>query len=325
MPRRNLARYRVGFTLVELLIVIVIIAILVGLLLPAVQSTRESARRASCLSNLRQIGMALLSFESVHQVFPASGWTRAGPGNPSGKHVGWRPLILPFVEQDSLRKIYDFSDNWWEGTNPVAAAVPVPLFQCPSVGQGPVVVEAIAHPPRPAMTFPNPIARTDYEAIMGVHPRSINPHLSVPRYQARNRFAVMSRNSRVRIRDIRDGTTQTVMVVECGARPLVFRNGRRLQSVANDQGIGWADSEGPFSLDGANASGSAEGCGAEGNCSHAMNRRNDNEPYSFHPSGANFLFADGHVQFLSESVSIGHLAALCTRNGSDQVRRIGEE
>ncbi len=324
MRRQDLTRHRIGFSLVELLVVIAIMAILVGLLLPAVQSARESARRASCLSNLRQIGMALLSFESAHQVFPASGWTRAGPGNPAGKHVGWRALILPFLEQDGLRQIYDFSDNWWEGTNPGAAAVPIPLFQCPSAGQRAVVVEAIAHAPRPAMTFANPIAPTDYEAIMGVRPQSINPHLPVPRYHARNRFAVLHRNSRVRIRDIRDGTTQTIMVVECGGRPLVFRNGRRQQLEANDQGIGWADSEGPFSLDGANASGSAEGCGTEGNCSHAMNRRNDNEPYSFHASGANFLFADGHVQFLSESVPIAHLGALCTRNGSDQVRRIGE-
>ncbi len=308
---------RGGFSLVELLVVIAIIAILIGLLLPAVQAARESARRASCLNNMRQIGIAILSFESAHRVFPASGWTQAGPGNPAGKYVGWRPLILPFAEEAGLRKIYDFSENWWEGRNRKAAAVPVALFQCPSSIERATVTDAIAHPPRPAMTFVDPIAPTDYEAIMGVQPRSINPHLSTPVYHNRNRFAVLHRNSRTRVKDIRDGTTQTLMIVECAGRPLVFRNGQLNNEFSNDQGIGWADSEGPFSLDGSNADGSLEGCGVEGNCRYPLNRRNDNEPYSFHPGGANFLFADAHVQFLDDSIPLLTMAALCTRNAQD--------
>ena len=219
-----------------------------------------------------------------------------------------------------MRKIYDFSENWWEGTNPKAAAVPVALFQCPSSIERATVTEAIAHPPRPAMTFADPIAPTDYEAIMGVQPRSINPHLSTPVYNSRNRFAVMHRNSRTRVKDIRDGTTQTLMVVECAGRPLVFRNGRLHNEFSNDQGIGWADSEGPFSLDGSKADGSLEGCGVDGNCRYPLNRRNDNEPYSFHPGGANFLFADGHVQFLDDSIPLLTMAALCTRNAQDAQR-----
>ena len=315
--RRRRAASRSAFTLVELLVVIAIIGILVLLLLPAVQSARESARCASCMSNMRQIGIALLSFESAHQVFPASGWTTAGPGNPQGKYVGWRSLMLPFAEEQNLQKLYDFSNHWWEGTNPVAAAVPVQLFQCPSVGQRRIVTSAAAHPPRPAMTFQNPIAPTDYEAIMGVKPSSINPHLSQPIYNERNRYAVMHRNSRVRVQDIADGTTRTIMVVECGGRPLVYRDRVAKPDLANDQGIGWADSEGPFSLDGANADGSLEGGGPDAGCVFPMNRRNDNEPYSFHPTGANFLFADGHVQLLSDTIALPTLAALCTRRARE--------
>jgi prepilin-type N-terminal cleavage/methylation domain-containing protein/prepilin-type processing-associated H-X9-DG protein len=310
---------RRAFTLIELLVVIAIIAILIGLLLPAVQKVREAAARAQCLNNLKQLGLALHNFHDTHGVFPASGWTTTGPGNPAGKFVGWRPLTLPFIEQENLQKLYDFKENWWDGTNPTAAAVPVKTYQCPSVPTRKEVLSAIAKPPRPAMTFANPIAPTDYEAVMGVQPSAINPHLPTPRYDANNRFAIMHRNSRVKMTDVTDGTSGTVMVIECGARPLVYRNRTAMPALDNDQGIGWADSEGPFSLDGAAADGSAEGCGPAGGCTAAMNKKNDNEPYSFHTGGSNVLFADGHVQFVKDGIPLPVFAALCTRAAGEVV------
>lgn len=311
---------RAAFTLVELLVVIAIIAILMGLLIPAVQSARNAARRTQCKNNLRQIGIALHLFEGTHQVFPASGWTEAGPGNPDGKYVGWRPLTLAYMEQGNLQDIYDFSLNWWEGSNQAAAAVPVPVFQCPSTPGHPPVFDAIAHPPRPAMTFSNPIAPTDYEAIMGVKPSSINPHLSQPIYNSSNRFSVMHRNSRNGFNSIRDGASNTIMVVECAGRPGVYRKRKILTGLQNDQGIGWADSEGPFSLDGSNEDGTQEGLGPAGGCYFSMNRKNDNEPFSFHPSGGNFLYADAHVTFHAETISLETLAALCTMKGQEVVQ-----
>ncbi len=310
---------RRGFTLVELLVVIAIIAILVGLLLPAVQSAREASRRVSCQNNLRQLGIALHNFVDVHRVFPASGWTRSGPGNPAGKHVGWRPLTLPYLEQGNTEALYDFELNWWEGTNPTVAAVPVKIFQCPSVPTRAEVLSAVAHPPRPAMTFPNPIAPTDYEAIMGIYPPSINAHLNAPLYSYVNRFSVMYRNSTTSMAGILDGTSTTIMIVECGARPRVYRQRQSEPSLTNDQGIGWADSAGPFSLHGARADGTAEGCGPAGGCSAAMNAKNDNEPYSFHPGGGNFLFADAHVKFIDESIDLPAFAALCTMHAGEVV------
>ena len=110
---------RGGFTLIELLVVIAIIAILIALMLPAVQSARNSAARVQCQNNLKQVGLALHNFHDVNNVFPASGWTMSGPGNPAGKYVGWRPLILPYIEQANLRKLYDINRHWWEGTNAV--------------------------------------------------------------------------------------------------------------------------------------------------------------------------------------------------------------
>lgn len=299
---------RRGFTLVELLIVITIIGILLSLLLPAVQSAREAARRTHCSSNMRQLGIALHLFHDVHQVFPASGWTKAGAGNPQGKYAGWRALTLPYIEQENLQRIYDFNVNWWEGTNPTAAGIPVLTYQCPSTPMRKSVLSAIAHHPRPAMTFPVPIAPTDYEAIMGVKP-SIDPAI----YDSTNRFSVMHRNSSVSFGGILDGSSQTVAVVECAGRPLTYRVHRERWDIENDQGIGWADSEGPFSLDGAAADGSSE------NGPYAMNKRNDNEPYSFHPGGGNFLFADAHVGFLNEQIHIKTMAALCTRSAGEIV------
>jgi prepilin-type processing-associated H-X9-DG protein len=239
----------------------------------------------------------------------------AGPGNPSGKFVGWRPLTLPYIEQENLQALYNFDIHWWEGTNPTAGAVPVKTYQCPSVPLRLEVLSAVAKPPRPAMTFPVSIAPTDYEAIMGVQPASIDP----ARYHARNRFSVMHRNSRTRMADVLDGTSQTIVVVECAARPVVFRDGRSDSSASNDQGIGWVDSEGPFSLDGASADGLQEGCTPASGCTFALNKRNDNEPYSFHVAGANMLFTDGHVVFLGESVSLGVMAALCTRSAGEVI------
>lgn len=311
------AESRTGATLIELLVVLAIMGILIGLIAPAVQSARESARRLECQNNLRQVGLALHLFESAYKRFPPSGWTKAGPGHPSGKYVGWRALTLPFIEQSNTEKLYNFQLDWWEGTNATVAAVQVKVFQCPSVPQRVDVLSAIAKPPRPALNFANPIAATDYEAIMGVQPASINPHLPLPIYNATNRFSVMYRNSITRFADVVDGTSSTLAIVECGGRPSVYRKRVMQPSLTNDQGIGWADSEGPFSLDGSSADGNTEGCGKVGGCSVAMNAKNDNEPFSFHTGGSSAVFADAHVAFLSQDMDLNVMAALCTKDAQE--------
>jgi prepilin-type N-terminal cleavage/methylation domain-containing protein/prepilin-type processing-associated H-X9-DG protein len=311
---------RAAFTLIELLVVIAIIAILIALLVPAVQKVRESASRTQCQNNMKQLGLALHGFHDNYKVFPASGWTMAGPGNPAGKAVGWRPLTLPFIEQENLQKLFTFTADWWVGTNLVAAAVPVLTYQCPSVSSRKVVTSALAQGARPALSgLTNPLAPTDYEAVMGVQPASINPHLPTAPYNSGNRFTVMYRNSRTRMTDVTDGTSTTIMVVECAARPLVWRNGVVDTALDNPQGIGWADSEGPFSFDGASADGQNEGCGTAGACTFSINKKNDNEPYSFHSGGANFIFGDGSVRFVRQDIPISAMAAMCTMAAADMV------
>jgi prepilin-type N-terminal cleavage/methylation domain-containing protein/prepilin-type processing-associated H-X9-DG protein len=306
MPRRT------AFTLTELLVVIAIIGTLVALLAPAVQQARESARRLACQSNLRQLGLTLHSFHDTHRVFPASGWTTASPGNPAGKSVGWRSLILPHIEQQNLQRQYDFEMHWWEGRNLSAAGQRLKIFECPSVPQRLPVTSAVAKPPRPAMSFALPLAPADYEAIMGVQPT-----IDAERYASplANR-SVLFRNSAVRMAEITDGTSQTIVVVECSARPLVYRGRTPRFNLTNDQGQGWIDSEGAFSLDGASADGSLQGQGPL-LTPRAMNATNENDPYSLHPDGASFIFADGHVAFLDQTMPLAAFAALCTRAGGE--------
>lgn len=307
--------FKKGFTLVELLVVIAIIAILLGLLLPAVQSARESARRIQCQNQSRQLALAVHNFEAAHRVFPASGWTQSGPGNPAGKFVGWRTAILTFMEQTNVSTLYDVSLNWWEGTNRSVASIPIPLFLCPSVPDQPAVMSAVAKPPRPSLIFQTPLGRTDYEAIQGVQPSSIDP----VKYNALNRFSVMHRNSQNRFASISDGTSQTIMIVEAGGRPSVYRKSVYRPTLQNDQGIGWVDSEGAFSLDGASSDGVREGCSIASGCNVAMNARNDNEPFSFHLMGSNSTFADGHVRFIHQGVSLTTMAELCTRAAGEVI------
>ncbi|MEZ6138228.1 MAG: DUF1559 domain-containing protein [Pirellulaceae bacterium] len=309
---------RRAFSLVELLVVLAIIATLISLILPAVHGARESSRRMSCQSNLRQLGLALHAFENSYRRFPPSGWTEANPNNPAGKYVGWRALTLPFIEQTNTQKLVDFQLHWWEGTNATVASVQINIFQCPSTPTRIEVLSAIAKSPRPALTFANPIAGADYEAMMGVQPASINAHLNRAVYNTANRFSVLHRNSSTRFAEITDGTSNTVVLVESSARPAVYHRRRMQPTLANDQGIGWADSEGAFSLDGASRDGSREGCGA--NCSAAMNAKNDNEPYSFHHGGSNLLYADAHVTFVSESVDLPVFAATCTKLAGEAIR-----
>ena len=222
-------------------------------------------------------------------------------------------MILPYVEESSLQRLYDFSSHWWEGRNLATATVRVPLYECPSVSDRIQVLSAVAKPPRPEISFSAAIAPTDYETIMGVQP-SVNQ--AIYSSSATNRSA-MFRNSAIRLSQIVDGTSHTIVIVECAARPLVYVDRVPRPDLPNDQGQGWIDSEGPFSLDGSNGDGTIQGQGPL-LTPRAMNATNYNEPYSFHTGGGNFLFADGHVTFVDETVPLEVFAALCTRAAREQ-------
>jgi prepilin-type N-terminal cleavage/methylation domain-containing protein len=120
---RGLVRRARAFTLVELLVVIAIIAVLIGLLLPAVQSAREAARRTSCSGNMRQVGLACLQYHESRGFLP--------PARLADQHVSWAVLILPFLEQQAGYDLWDLPAQYY--AQPAEArAVQVPSFFCPS-------------------------------------------------------------------------------------------------------------------------------------------------------------------------------------------------
>ena len=125
-----------GFTLVELLVVIAIIGILVALLLPAVQSAREAARRTQCINNLRQIGLAAINHESTHGFLPAGGWGHLWTGDPdmgvgARQPGGWPFAIMPFIEESSAYGTWDVTAPYSDQPDDVKNR-PVKSFICPT-------------------------------------------------------------------------------------------------------------------------------------------------------------------------------------------------
>src|SRR5260370_14592072 len=132
-------RRRGGFTLIELLVVIAIIAILIALLLPAVQKVREAAARVSCTNNLKQIGLALHSYHDTNGYFPPGyldGNTdpNSTPDNDVGPGWGWAPFLLPYLEQGNVYNQINFKVGVGVGSTTAISQLPLKIFQCPSDG-----------------------------------------------------------------------------------------------------------------------------------------------------------------------------------------------
>ena len=353
--------------------VIAIIAVLISLLLPAVQSARESARRAQCVNNMKQIGLATLNFENVNGYMPASVDYLVPPylpdmdpsvngsnSLPNQENAGNFTRILPYLEQSNVYNLINFSRSFADQVN-------VPPFSPNSgslysgVGQNSAystIISAYLCPSSPAdgsinyyndvysgvgdgngSPIPSPPThiwgRSDYFATPGFH-TSLLLKLGYPAAAASQLGGtdcgvicdistgnpatglVNTPISRVRIASITDGTSNTVMIGEDAGRPVGYNHSRTIYSqygapvdgVLNPTSGGggaWAD---PFTY--AHLAGSTPD-GIRGNGICLINCTSNNEVFAFHPGGANFLFTDGSVHFIKETVNPLTIVSLITR------------
>jgi prepilin-type N-terminal cleavage/methylation domain-containing protein len=282
---------RKGFTLIELLVVIAIIAILIGLLLPAVQKVREAAARLKCQNNLKQLGLALHNYENTNGAFPPAHQTVP-------KIHCWIALTLPYIEQDNLYRRYDQGVNWDHKNNDLPAnqsinSTELKVLLCPSAPTG--------------RKGSNGRSITDYTTLNHVNK---NKFTGNPPADA-TRSGVLGLNVRRRITEIIDGTSNTLLLSETAGRNEMWVSGSK---VAGGSGGGaWANPTGCESTLYGSVAGTPTRPGACAvNCTN-----NQGEVYSFHTSTANGLLADGSVRGLRKDISLSILAALVTRAGGE--------
>lgn len=305
-------RRRSAFTLIELLVVIAIIAILIGLLLPAVQKVREAAARAKCQNNLKQFGLAFHNYAGTNNERLPS--TRVN--TPSNKFASWTILALDYVEQGNLARIYDRNQRWDTPTNLANGQVAMNLFLCPSA---PSSRRASTAGPSTGMT----LGGMDYIVFHQVRNRFyVGTGITNPRGTSDNPGA-LENGKDTPLLAIQDGTSNTIMITEAGARPNHYMLGKDTgNGPPSNEGFGWSDPDtGSGSLDGCNpttgvVNTNSVSAGA-GNC--IMNCNNDSEPYSFHTGGINVCMADGSVRFIRSSVPAATFAALFTARGGETV------
>jgi prepilin-type N-terminal cleavage/methylation domain-containing protein/prepilin-type processing-associated H-X9-DG protein len=326
-----LARFRAAFTLIELLLVIAVLAILLGLLLPAVQKVREAAARTRCTNNLKQIGLALHNYEGVNQVLPPGYVSQEddpamGPVDPqfndAGPGWGWLTYVLPYIEQDSLSRSLNLSLPCYHLANAPFVRSPVKSFRCPSDfgGGNPAFGDTV----NVVDVNDNTLAvfgRSNYVANVG----SSTLWCSWPVTTQPN--GVLYRNSQTRLVDVRDGLSQTVFV---GERSANLGDSVWPGAVPFSTHFAWP----PFASIGTGGLNRAyDGPGAfvgahGGPCPyedpvviHPPNSPlgHSDQMQSAHPDGANILMGDGSVRFYSDNHKLSTWVALISRNGEEVV------
>ena len=267
--QRQLKLRGAGFTLVELLVVIAIIGVLVGLLLPAVQASREAARRSQCSNNLKQIGLALQNHHNSFKEFP--------PGTQYGDDdYGWGCMILPMLEQGQIRERIDIAADEPGVTIPFQAGVTdqvLSSFICPSnpmdMLNSPIRGDVGGH------------GRSDYKGCLGSGGGAITGMFGKIKYFAKP----------TRIKDVLDGTSHTFAVGDGYTKFMIEIDGPDHPN-AHDFGV-WIGTNSQH-----------QNVVAETDLKHIPNGDRDDSFASSHPGGVQMAFADGSVQYVSENVDM---------------------
>jgi prepilin-type N-terminal cleavage/methylation domain-containing protein/prepilin-type processing-associated H-X9-DG protein len=332
-----------AFTLIELLVVIAIIAILIALLLPAVQAAREAARRASCVNNLKQIGVALHNYHSANEAFPPGYVSTVLPNvnDPCdqdaenqvsvdrGPGWAWGSMLLPQMDQQPLFNSINFGLSVAFSANNTCSTTSLSVYLCPS-DSGPTLIPVLADPPDPAQpgTFTgsavvDTVARGNYVGMFGLGEICANSGSNnLPNQGSIGQAAgCFYRNSKTTIASITDGTSMTIAIGERSHNlSYVTWTARSID--------GWLGKTSPIEGGTDQFNPSPEECWTQvlGPAGLEDGPRTINNPqahvedyWSRHPGGANFLFADGSVHFLKSSINPIPWRALATRNYGEAI------
>ncbi|EMI56975.1 DUF1559 domain-containing protein [Rhodopirellula sallentina] len=298
---------RFAFTIVELLVSITIISILIGLLLPAVQSSRESARHTQCTNNLKQIGLAIQNFESQTKELP--------PSRNYDHFQSWAFLILPHMEQIALPEAWDDRLKYYYQSD-TARQTPIPMYFCPSRRDGKILStqnDDILSPYEVSGHVPGVVS--DYACSAGHGPSGVwnwitsngalimgrgktEPATVPENWYAPPAAELVQWSSRTNYASLSDGASHTILVGEKHVRP------SRVGIAPEDGAIYNGDHPGNFSR-----------CGGPG---YPL-AKFPTDAYqtnfgSYHAGGVNFVFADGSVRTFDPSISTELLGRLTARN-----------
>jgi prepilin-type N-terminal cleavage/methylation domain-containing protein/prepilin-type processing-associated H-X9-DG protein len=303
MNPSKLGRGQRAFTLVELLVVIAIIGVLVGLLLPAVQAARETARRMQCSNNLKQVGLALHNYHDSRNAFPPGYISDVdSTGSEIGPGWGWASMVLPQLEQAPLFERINFA---FPIENPINSSVRVqsiPTLLCPS-DPAPSLWMTTRRSLSTGVALGEicEVASANYVGVFGTSEPGVGGD------------GIFFRNVATKFRDILDGTSTTLMVGERS-----FRLGEATWTGAVTDAVTIPDgSDGVGTGPPEASSGLVLGHTGDGN-GPGDNRSHVNQFYSLHSGGGSqFLFCDGHVVFLNRSIDYQVYQALTTRAGGE--------
>jgi prepilin-type N-terminal cleavage/methylation domain-containing protein/prepilin-type processing-associated H-X9-DG protein len=320
---------RQAFTLIELLVVIAIIAILIGLLLPAVQKVREAAARMSCTNNLKQIGLALHSYHDATGYFPAGyvdGNTdpNSTPDNDVGPGWGWAAYTLPYMEQGNVYNKINFNQGVGVGNNVAVSQIQLKIFQCPS---DPYQQNFTVWPTSVVVAHGNYMGCLGWVECFngaGGNPQSGMGDDGLPGTYGLAGVGLFYRNSHNRMANVTDGLSNTIIV---GERSGNHAPGTWTGAVTGGRCPAWMATQPPtpYSPPPGPAYDNADFDEAlvlsHCNATHVPNADfpiyDPDTYYSFHTGGANFLFGDGSVHFLSSGIDPNTYQYLSTIAGGE--------